>query len=80
MKILAPLKVTEAVITTALIICFGFAYFADMLGMAGIIGAFAAGIAIAQTSFKHVVEEKVEPIAYSIFVPVFCQHWIKCFL
>lgn len=71
MKILAPLKVTEATITAALIICFGFAYFADMLGMAGIIGAFAAGIAISQTSFKHVVEEKVEPIAYSIFVPVF---------
>ncbi|WP_068497609.1 cation:proton antiporter [Paenibacillus kribbensis] len=71
MKILAPLKVTEAVITGALMICFGFAYFADMLGMAGIIGAFAAGIAIAQTDYKHVVEEKVEPIAYSIFVPVF---------
>ncbi|MEC0235330.1 cation:proton antiporter [Paenibacillus kribbensis] len=71
MKILAPLKVTEAVITAALIICFGFAYFADMLGMAGIIGAFAAGIAIAQTDYKHVIEEKVEPIAYSIFVPVF---------
>ncbi len=71
MKILAPLKVTEAVITAALVICFGFAYFADMLGMAGIIGAFAAGIAIAQTDHKHVVEEKVEPIAYSIFVPVF---------
>jgi monovalent cation:proton antiporter-2 (CPA2) family protein len=71
MKILAPLNVTEAVITGALIICFGFAYFADMLGMAGIIGAFAAGIAIAQTGYKHVVEEKVEPIAYSIFVPVF---------
>lgn len=71
MKILAPLKVTEAVITAALIICFGFAYFADMLGMAGIIGAFAAGIAIAQTDYKHDVEEKVEPIAYSIFVPMF---------
>ncbi|WP_280115065.1 cation:proton antiporter [Paenibacillus ottowii] len=71
MKILAPLKVTEAVITAALVICFGFAYFADLMGMAGIIGAFAAGIAISQTSFKQVVEEKVEPIAYSIFVPVF---------
>ncbi|WP_226002468.1 cation:proton antiporter [Paenibacillus sp. BJ-4] len=71
MKILAPLKVTEAVITAALIICFGFAYFADVLGMAGIIGAFAAGISIAQTGYKHVVEEKMEPIAYSIFVPVF---------
>lgn len=62
---------TEAVITAAMVICFGFAYFADLMGMAGIIGAFAAGIAISQTSFKAVVEEKVEPIAYSIFVPVF---------
>lgn len=50
---------------------FGFSYFADWLGMAGIIGAFAAGIAISQTGLKHTVEQKVEPIAYSIFVPVF---------
>jgi len=71
MKWMAPLRVTEAVITAALFICFGFAYFAEWLQMAGIIGAFAAGIAIAQTNFKHTVEKKVEPIAYSIFVPIF---------
>lgn len=71
MKWMAPLRVTEAVISAALFICFGFAYFAESLQMAGIIGAFAAGIAISQTKFKHTVEEKVEPIAYSIFVPVF---------
>lgn len=71
MRWLAPLRVTEATITAALVILFGYAYFAEMMGMAGIIGAFAAGIAIAQTSFKHVVESKVEPIAYSLFVPVF---------
>ncbi len=71
MKWLAPLKVTEAVITAALVICFSFAYFAEWLGMAGIIGAYAAGIAISQTSYKEVVERRVEPIAYSIFVPVF---------
>jgi monovalent cation:proton antiporter-2 (CPA2) family protein len=71
MKWMAPLKVTEAVITAALVICFGFAYFAESLQMAGIIGAFAAGIAIAQTDYRHIVEEKVEPIAYSIFVPIF---------
>lgn len=57
--------------TMALIICIAFAYFADLMGMAGIIGAYAAGIAISQTSFKHIVETKIEPIAYSIFVPVF---------
>lgn len=71
MRWLAPLRVTEAVMTAALVILFGYAYFAEWMGMAGIIGAFAAGIAIAQTPYKHVVESKVEPIAYSLFVPVF---------
>ncbi|MBM6384951.1 MAG: cation:proton antiporter [Paenibacillus sp.] len=71
MKWLSKLKVTEPIISIALFICFGFAYFADLMGMAGIIGSFAAGIAISQTNFKNVVEKKVEPIAYSIFVPVF---------
>ncbi|MCK6078645.1 monovalent cation:proton antiporter-2 (CPA2) family protein [Paenibacillus silvae] len=71
MKWMAPLRVTETVITAGLIICFGFSYFAEWMGVAGIIGAFAAGIAISQTGFKHEVEQKVEPIAYSIFVPVF---------
>ncbi|ASA24452.1 cation:proton antiporter [Paenibacillus donghaensis] len=71
MKWMAPLRVSEATVTAALILCFGFAYFAEWLGMAGIIGAFAAGIAVAQTPFKHVVESKLEPVAYSLFVPVF---------
>ncbi|MEK4660647.1 monovalent cation:proton antiporter-2 (CPA2) family protein [Priestia sp. FSL H7-0729] len=71
MKWLSTLKVTEPIISIALFICFGFAYFADLMGMAGIIGSFAAGIAISQTNFKNVVEKKIEPIAYSIFVPVF---------
>lgn len=71
MKWLAPLRVTEAVISAALIICFAFSYFADYLGVAGIIGAFAAGIAISQTKFKHEVEHRLEPIAYGIFVPIF---------
>lgn len=71
LKVLSKLKVTEPVVSIALVICFGFVYFADLLGMAGIIGAFAAGIAISQTEFKHTVETKIEPIAYAVFVPVF---------
>lgn len=71
MRWLAPLRVTEAVMAAALVILFAYAYFAEKMGMAGIIGAFAAGIAIAQTPFKQVVESKVEPIAYTLFVPVF---------
>lgn len=71
LRILAPLRVAEVVISTALIICFFFAYLAEALGVAGIIGAFAAGIAISQTKYKHKVETKIEPIAYAFFVPVF---------
>jgi monovalent cation:proton antiporter-2 (CPA2) family protein len=71
MQLLERLKVTEPVISTALVVCFIFAYFADLMGMAAIIGSFAAGVAISQTSSKSIVVTKVEPIAYSIFVPVF---------
>ncbi len=71
MKKLSLLHVTEPVMSTALILLCFYAYFAEKMGVAGIIGAFAAGIAISQTAFKHEVEKKVEPIAYTLFVPVF---------
>ncbi|MCU5111157.1 cation:proton antiporter [Bacillus wiedmannii] len=71
MRWLSPLRVSESIVSAAFIICFSFAYFGELLGIAGIIGAFAAGIAISQTNYKHEVEKKVEPIAYAMFVPVF---------
>ncbi|HHT7236479.1 MULTISPECIES: cation:proton antiporter [Bacillus] len=71
MRWLSPLRVSESIVSAALIVCFSFAYFGELLGIAGIIGAFAAGIAISQTNYKHEVEKKVEPIAYAMFVPVF---------
>lgn len=70
-QIFSKFKVTEGILSAGLIICFSFAYFAEYLGIAGIIGTFFAGIAIAQTKFKDEIEHKVEPIAYGIFVPFF---------
>lgn len=66
-----PLNGTEAVLTSALIICFVFAYFAEYSGVAAIIGSYIAGVSINITGFKNEVFEKVETISYSIFVPVF---------
>lgn len=65
------LQVTESIISGALIICFLFSYFADVAGVAAIIGAYIAGIAISVTPFKHEVFEKVETVGYSLFIPVF---------
>ncbi|AKG36539.1 cation:proton antiporter [Paenibacillus durus] len=71
LKWLSPLKVTEATASIAIVICLAYSWFAEWTGMAGIIGAFAAGLAVSQTAFKHTVEHKLEPIAYTVFVPVF---------
>lgn len=67
----APLRVTEAVISAALIICFTYAYLAEYTGVAAIIGAYIAGVAISVTPYQHEVFEKIETLSYSIFVPVF---------
>ncbi|MEH7505730.1 cation:proton antiporter [Neobacillus drentensis] len=71
LKKFSTLKVTETVISSALIICFVYAYLAEYTGIAAIIGSYIAGVAISVTDFKHEVFEKVETISYSIFVPVF---------
>ncbi|MBT2695865.1 cation:proton antiporter [Bacillus sp. ISL-40] len=71
LKKFSSLKVTETVISSALVICFVYAYLAEYTGVAAIIGAYIAGVAISVTDFKHEVFEKVETISYSIFVPVF---------
>lgn len=67
----SSLKVTEAVTSSALIICLVYAYLAEYTGVAAIIGAYIAGVSISVTKFKHEVFKKVETISYSIFVPVF---------
>lgn len=67
----SPLKVSEAVLTMAIALCFLFAFMAKLTGVAEIIGAYIAGVAIAQTPQKKEVTQKIETVAYSIFVPVF---------
>ena len=70
-QILSRFKITKAVLSAGLIICFGFAYFAESVGIAGIIGTFFAGLAIAQTKYGHKIEKQVQPIAYGVFMPFF---------
>lgn len=71
LRMFAPLRVTESVISAGLIICFLYAFLAEYAGVAAIIGAYIAGVAISLTDYKHEVFEKVETIAYAVFVPVF---------
>lgn len=71
MRKFTVLRVSETVVTAALISCFLLSYLAEYTGVAAIIGAYIAGISISRTFYKTIVTEKVETMAYALFVPVF---------
>lgn len=70
-KTMARFIVSESILTGALVICFGLSYFAESMGVAGIIGAFFAGLGFSNSKYKQEIETKTIPIAYGIFVPFF---------
>lgn len=71
LKRFAPMRVTESVVSAGLIICLMFAAFAEYTGVAAMIGAYMAGIAISLTNYRQEVAQKTEAIGYAVFVPVF---------
>lgn len=63
--------IREGRITLALGSCLLFAWLAEYLGVAAIIGAYLVGIFFGQTKIRRVIVERMEVVAYTIFVPVF---------
>lgn len=63
--------IREGRITLALGSCLLFAWLAEYLGVAAIIGAYLIGIFFGQTKIRRVIVERMEVVAYTIFVPVF---------
>ncbi len=55
----------------AMVICLGMAALADAVGLSGAVGSFFAGIAVANTKKKEVINRSFIPIGYAIFIPVF---------
>ncbi|MEE6715671.1 cation:proton antiporter [Schleiferilactobacillus harbinensis] len=55
----------------AMIICLGTAALADFVGLSDVVGAFFAGVAVAQTPTKKEVDASIEPMGYAFFVPFF---------
>jgi len=71
MNRLSGFRIAQAPVVAAFLLCFAFAYFAEWTGVAAIIGAYLAGIAIGSTSYGHSIMEKTELVGYSLFVPIF---------
>jgi Kef-type K+ transport system membrane component KefB len=73
----ARLRGQGALLTTALVFCFALAYLASAVGLAPIVGAYAAGLVLESVHWRdftdrgeHQLEELIKPIA-TVLVPVF---------
>lgn len=71
MALSEKLVMNASVTIMSMVICLGMAYLADVVGLSGAVGAFFAGIAVAHTPYREVVEAHTEPIGYAVFIPLF---------
>jgi Na+:H+ antiporter len=73
----ARLRGSGVLLATALILCFGLAYLASIVGLAAIVGAYAAGLILEEAHFRPFVnrgEQQIEHLLHPIsafLVPVF---------
>jgi Kef-type K+ transport system membrane component KefB len=66
------LRVSQAVLSAAVVIAMIYSWAAEYVGaVASITGAYVAGVLIGQTEFKKEIDAGIHPLAYSLFVPVF---------
>ncbi|MBT3445739.1 cation:proton antiporter [bacterium] len=64
------LKARGSLLLGALSYTFIFAFLAQFAGLAPIIGAFAAGLLLAKTNQKTLIEDRLKPVA-DVFIPIF---------
>ncbi|HET9736618.1 MAG TPA: cation:proton antiporter, partial [Solirubrobacteraceae bacterium] len=63
-------RFSESPLLPAVIACLGLAALASAIGLAAIIGAFLAGMIVAETREHHPIEEEIVPL-YAFFPPFF---------
>lgn len=65
------MTVAHADIIIAVISCLAMAYLAETCGLSDVVGAFFAGVGLAQSPLKKSLVPQVEAIGYAVFIPVF---------
>jgi len=66
------LPASQALTAFVLLVVFVYAFVAEYLGrVAAITGSYMAGLLFAQTRFKAEIDRGINPLTYSLFVPIF---------
>ena len=69
-KLVQMMKVRGVLLLSALSFAFIFAFLASLVGLAPIVGAFAAGLVLANTDQFKTIEENLKPVS-DFFTPIF---------
>ena len=69
-RIVHQMRVRGILFVFAFSFCLLLSYLAKVVGLAPIVGAFAAGLILSRTEHKEHVEERIKPVA-DLFVPIF---------
>ena len=70
LRLVHRMKTRGMLFVFAFSFCLLLAYFAQLVGLAPIVGAFAAGLILSRTEHKEHIEERIRPVA-DLFVPIF---------
>ena len=63
---------SQVLLAFVLVFAFFYAWAAESIAsLAAITGSYMAGVLFAQTRFKEEIDEKMQPLTYSLFVPIF---------
>ncbi|MFC6314691.1 cation:proton antiporter [Lapidilactobacillus achengensis] len=65
------LQIQYASTVVSLIIAFGLAYLAEVVGLSDVVGAFFAGVAVSRTDFREEISRSVDTLGNSLFMPIF---------
>ncbi len=65
------IHLSKALLSIAIAIFLLFSFFADQFGIAGIIGAFIAGLIIGQSLKSRKIIDDIQTIGYGLFIPLF---------
>jgi len=70
LRLVRTLRTRGDLLTASLVFAFALAFLAEQLGSAAIIGAFAAGLVLAETDRRHDLEAQLRPVT-DFFLPIF---------
>ncbi|MDO4799837.1 MAG: cation:proton antiporter, partial [Bacillota bacterium] len=63
--------IESKLIVFAFVLCLGLAYLSEHFGVAGITGAYFAGVIMSMTSFRHRISHEMSRVSGVIFTPIF---------